>query len=644
VPAPPPYEPPNDLPSKISELLDTRQPLAKALFKSLTHSIGVAEKKHGFVANDGVSNDARAEMFALQIERAVHDTHPTIKEYGSQIKTLAFNLKNNPDLCQRLLAKTLTPPVLAVMTTDQLASKELQRETAEMKARAEKQSILVTDDGPRVRRTHKGEEVVETTGTGFTVPSEDKPSALRRQSVREHDQDRAVGTDSAPGPDAQQSTPKEDGHAEAQQSPKTEFDINKVFSTVRSPTAAQHRRPSQPVPSGGPGIDPDVDRLLQDDREESPPYSPTAELDPDVIWRGQVVMNTVADLQATAKHVAGNNLNKSINLPWTTLIPKKLNVVGRIDEQKANEYLCGLRYSAPTDIVVVSIHPATEAAKSEFHALLDYFVSKKRYGVVGDKGIGKVRDTYLIPVLPGVGNHPEFMLNLEDNELPNTRDDPVILVVFVYRNDSTVMEKMPWSGWAAQQNMPPGSDLANTPTPAGHGGRPSISGPAFSPTSPQGAFPPRTGPVHPPTTAARAPPAANGGSARNNVPASPGPAPGQEVLQRQREGEARQLLGELANSPTFNFIVPQAYQMTANEWLLIKGFYEREPRSRDDLAYLATLIEGASIDAGSGQPHAPQQGNAPPAILAPTPPPKTSQTPVPIPQVPHPAGPAQKTS
>jgi hypothetical protein len=103
------------------------------------------------------SVDAMAETYALQIERAVLDTHPAskgLKEYGQQIKSLTFNLKNNPELCHGLVRGIHTPPTLAVMTSDQLASAELQRQTAEMKARAEKQSILYTGEtGPRVRRT-----------------------------------------------------------------------------------------------------------------------------------------------------------------------------------------------------------------------------------------------------------------------------------------------------------------------------------------------------------------------------------------------------------------------------------------------------------------------------------------------------------
>ncbi|TPX13660.1 uncharacterized protein E0L32_005863 [Thyridium curvatum] len=697
VPVPVAYDPPSDLPDRIAELPDTRQGPAKLILKSMVHAVGIAEKKSSLVPDDGVSVEARAERFTLQIERAVSDSHPNHKEYAAQIRSLAFNLKQNQDLCNRLLSKTLTPPMLAVMTSDDLASKELQRETAEMRARAEKQSILITEDGPpRVRRTHKGEELVETDDTVATT--EERPALSRRQTAaaKAREKEASSAAAEAPGaPSQAKASPKEGLHIDTQGSPKHEFDINKVFSSVRSPSTTQPRRPSQPVPpSAGPGDDPDVDRLLEDDREESPPYSPTEESDPDVIWRGNLVMNSVANFQATAKHVGGVNLNKSIGLPWTTLIPKRLLVAGRIDEQKATEYLCSLRYSTPTDVVVVAVSPSNEAAKADFYNLIDYFVSKKRYGVVGDKGVGNVRDTYLVPVLPGHGNHPEFMMNLEDNFLPQVRSEPTLLVVFVYRNDPAVMEKLHGPNWAGQPQASQ-SPAANTPTPvpvpAGYAQRnPSISAPAFSPASPQGAFPPpqqatptpiqTQTPIQPAPVARPPPPPppAAGATAATAAPPAAVRHPSQaaeaarEAAQREGEATARNILGPFFNCPTAGFLMAQAHNMQPNQWNLIRDIYEREPRAREDLQYFSSQIEKAgqhraqaaaqqqqlqqqhaAAQAKAQQPHPPasaatQHPPAPPPQpqaqaqnKAPAPqshpppaPPKISQTPVPIPQIP----------
>ncbi|EOO00377.1 hypothetical protein UCRPA7_4136 [Phaeoacremonium minimum UCRPA7] len=385
MPVPPPYNPPDDLPDKITELPQPRQGPAQALMKSLVVAVNSAEKKKVYSPADGVSNESRAERLSIAIERAVHDTHPNHKEYTAQVRTLTFNLKKNQELCERLLNHTLTPPMLAAMTTEELASEDLQRETAEMKARAEKQSILITEEGPRMRRTHKGDEMVAD--DNFAIPSDETPSVARRPSVREPLGDLARPSESDQSRDAaaptvdttQRSTSGDAMQIDTQHSPSANnFDIKKVFSSVKSPTAGHNRRPSAPAPLSGPGDDPDVDRLLEEDGNDSPPYSPSEETDPDVVWRGYLTMPSVANFQATAKYAGGANLARTIGLPWSTLIPKRLKVAGRISEENATEYLCGLRYSAPTDIVVASLTPATDASKADFDALVNYFVSKKR--------------------------------------------------------------------------------------------------------------------------------------------------------------------------------------------------------------------------------------------------------------------------
>jgi hypothetical protein len=608
----PAYTPPEDIPDKISGLPETRPGPAKALFKALAAAISVAEK-NGAVPSDGVSASDRAERFALQIERAVHDTHPNMGAYASQIRTLAFNLKNNHELTTRLLNRTLTPPMLAAMTTEELASRELQKETAEMLARAEKQAIKITEDIPRIRRTHKGDEIIDD---DHFIASEDVPSApVRRPSAPKQE------------PTESPDFPPQAGHrrsvtVDSQQSPnRTDFDLDKVFSSVKSPTLpqGQQRASFAAAPASGPGIDPDVDRLL-DDGTQSPPYSPKEDNDPDVVWRGNIIMNTIAEVQVAAKHMGGANLSETIGLPWDKLVPRTLTVCGRIDEQQAIVYLCGLRYSLPTDIVVVGLEPTTPGARAGMHKLIDYFVSKKRYGVVGDKGVANVRDTYLVPVPAGTGNHPEFMLNLADNFIPETRTEPMMLCVIVYRNDPETIQRIHGTAESnhAQRmhqgvRQSPGPvQSPGTPTPTQGGfppvpARMSISAPAFSPTVPQGPFPqypsPRLG-----ATMQQPPP-----------PQVPAPQPARQPsnaddLQRQGEITAREVLGHLITSPTVTFLLPQAHIMSRREWEVIKKIYERDPRTRDDLPYLSNILEK---EGQQQQQRRASQQQPPPRIQAP---------------------------
>ena len=621
---------------------DGRQNPAKALSKSLVHAIGVAEKR-GAVPSDGVSTADRAERLALQIERAVNDTHPNASSYAAQIRTLAFNLKGNPELCIRLIGRTLTPPMLASMSTEELASKELQKETAEMRARAEKQSIKITEDMPRIRRTHKGDEFIDD--DGFAVTSEEVPSApVRRPSAPKPEP-----KDTPEFPSAHRRSTSGGLGLDTQQSPnRADFDLNKVFSSVKSPTLPQGQAPSTLAapPQRGPGIDPDVDRLLEDGAQ-SPPYSPKEDNDPDVVWRGNLLMNTIADVQVAAKHVGGVNLSETIGLPWDKLIPKTLTVCGRIEEQQAIVYVCSLRYSLPTDVVVVSLEPTSPAAKAGMQRLLDYFVSKKRYGVIGDKGVANVRDTYLVPLLPGgPADQPEFMLNLADNFLPETRTEPMMLAVFVYRNDPETVKRIHGTNdpsyitdsylaaeaEARKQSIPgPAFSQPGSPALAQGGfpqsGRPSISAPAFSPTSPMGQFPTYPSPRNSTPTQGSFPP---------RVPTPQGQvgarAAQTDELQKKGEAIAREVLGHLITSPTVAFLLPQAHSMNRKEWEVIKKIYERDPKAREDLPHLSNVLEKESNQGQQQRQQQQQQLQQQHPPTGPSPPPPHQVHPQPPPQ------------
>lgn len=618
------YTPPPDLVNTATELPNTRQGPAKALTKSIIHSLTAMQKQGKLQLEEGGTIDSRAEVYALQIERAVFDTHPTTKgqkEYTQQIKTLTFNLKNNPELCNGLVAGTLSPSSLAVMTSEQMASSEMQRQTAEMKAKAEKQSILYTSEtGPRVRRTHKGEEIVEDETFNNSDAPPPLPAGPRRGAARDQASQKVknepTGTDKVDlgAHPPQNQNQNLDGHQHSPSNPN--FDINQVFSSVKSPTAGHVRRPSAPLGlQNGPGDDPDVDRMLQDETE-SPPYSPTEETqDPDVVWRGSLAMSSIADFPAVAKHIGGANF-ASLG-PWSKLIPKRMSVAGRITQQSAIEYLCGLRYSNMTDIIVVDITPVSPASKPEFDALIEYFLNKKRYGVVGDKTVGNVRDTYLVPVPAGEDNHPEFMLNLVDNKIPKTRTEAMLLAVFVYRNDPEQLKQLKDNGKSSSaQNTP-----TPTPTETAPGRSNSTSGPTFSPATPQqGSFPPQTYNGHvqsqtpvpipqPPHFRPQPPPPAPA--------APPAPPPAQQQQQLQQQGQmseaqkyqaqqagqkiAQEVLGSLISAPTVQFLIPQAFQMSRKEWEVVKRIFEEEPRSREDLQHLGVLLEkeSAKRDAGA---------------------------------------------
>lgn len=486
------------------------------------------------------------------------------------------------------------------MNTDDMASKALKAETAEMKAKADKQSIMVTDnDGPRVRRTHKGDEVVED--DNFTVPDDTMATSRRRSMLDPNAQMATRSRENSPGNEVElpedindhrsrdnirgNAVPRHPLSVETKQphpperkpSGPAEFDLKKVFNSVQSPVGAQHiRQPSgtnNALPVNGPGDDPEIDKLLQDDDgNESPPYSPAEyNSDPDIVWRGTVTMDSIAKFPAVAKHIGGADLSNKI--PWEDILQKELKVAGRIDQEKANEYLCSLRYSSPTDVVIVAVTPTGEVASDGYKELFDYFHTKNRYGVLTNKGVGNIRDTYLVPVPPSPSNLPDFVTNLEGHNIPMQRSTPMILVTLVIRSDPPQDAQRSFDGSADPYS----------PSIVGHPQRQmSISGaaPAMSPIVPQGGSFPSPSHFAPPT-----PQFNNQDDAKRHQDV--------ERAEKQHQGEAtaRKILGMHVSAPTVAFLMPQAYQMRELEWVIIREILETDEKASIDLSHLSQVLD-----------------------------------------------------
>ncbi len=642
--------PPPTGPVKISDLDGVRQGPAKLIKKHLHLAVEAAIKQGVYSLSKGDTLNAKVERLTCQLEDAVYSTHPDQQAYAAQCRSLALNFKNNQELCNGLLSRepgSYTPSALAAMNSDDMQSMEKKEETAKMKALADKQAIMVSDDGPRIRRTHKGEEVIEDDNA---LPTDGTTSTSRRRSridpngkmaarSRENSYTEAVElpeniNTTRSGDDIRSKvTPKQPLNIDTKPQPtpvrkasnSDNFDINKVFSSVQSPTSASHiRRPSTFLPNAppvnGPGVDADIDKMLQDDVVESPPYSPAEyDYDPEIIWRGSVTMDSIAKFPGTAKHVGGADVSK--NIPWSDVLQKDLRIAGRIDQEKANEYLCSLRYSPPTDVVVVNVTPQGEAATMAFNELFDYFQSRGKYGVLANKGVGNIRDTYLVPVPPSPANLPDFITNLDGQRMPEVRGEKMIVIALVIKNDERSAEVQ--SPGLNRGTQSPGVLAAQNHAVQGHAQRQmSASGmsPNMSPIPPQGgnsnpfSAPPQQQQQNAPTQSVlQGPPLLQGPLAyppqqqQVEMEAARRRAE-EERIRLQREGEARavHILGEFVNAPTVAFLMPQAFQMRDLEWGIIRGILEGDERARGDLQHLSQVLEVRM--AGEGENNLGQQG------------------------------------
>ncbi|KAL8921742.1 MAG: hypothetical protein Q9172_003859 [Xanthocarpia lactea] len=617
---------------------DARQKVARALVKLFIDQTKQAQKEGVFSLPPSQSVDAFGNKLGLAVEYAIFlnfwgtSAEPE-SPYSEKFRTINFNVKQNPALRNRLLTGDLSPNDFSKMSSHDMASKDLQEKTAEMKRAADKQAVLVEQQGPRIRRTHKGEEFVEGPDSqGPTLPDTVFSAPVRRPRPADADIP-AQGSPEAASPRTPNAVELPEDVGVTVASPKTtqplsvdtkapprpaagperqsssNFNIQDVWSSVTGPDgevqkpkpSLQHTESGQVVPPTQPTVgsgDADIDRLLkEDDPEEEEPYSPTEyPTDPNaLVWNGRLTMQGVAEFNGTGKHVAGANLNGT--LPWSLLMSDVLTVEGRIDIDRATEYLCGLRFSQTTDVSVVAVTPTDdEESKTAFNKLFQYFTDRKRYGVVVKKS--DVKDVYLVPLDAGATTKPEFIELLEYCTIQTPVPERMLLITFVIRS----------------HNAPVGQETNNTPRqpdttaiaspinasgfqqpspfpaqpPAGYHGSPTPAAYHNSPPQPQGAFPQQ--PQYS-NTPPQPPPYAIPSHQQQQQQQQPLPPPYQQSYNGPVGMEAaKQALGEMAHAPTVGALLKEAPTAGVVEFQIVRELYEQVPATKENFEMLRGML------------------------------------------------------
>ena len=617
-----------ELVDKISDLKhESRRRIAEALVKALTIHIKAAQSQGTFTLSPGQTPDAYGSRLGLNVEYALYMSHwskdnqPT-EAYRTQYGRITQNLKANPNLRDRVLSRELSANELAKMSSADMASKEQKEEAERIRKESEKQHVLIQEEGPRIRRTHKGEEIVGDVSHSAGMSDSVYSNAPLRRRESEVDPEKksetpaqTPNTPNIPSSSKEISTAKAESPGASQRQPLAvdtkahvssppssgrqgsgTFDMDNVWSSVGGPRSGNRAPPpsavagkqeSTPQTSG----DADIDRMLNDDEEE--PYSPTDDA-PDLdapVWEGLVEMLGVAEIQGSAKFVAGANL--SSKYPWKHLMPPKIIIKGRIPVETANSYLCGLRYSSTADVSVVSI-TATEdpRAQSELEKLCIHLSERSRFGVLQepDPPIAEAKDMYLVPVQPGMGNKPAFVQLLADCNLPDNISERMLLAVFVFKTPA-LPNGQQVDGAAPDNHVAVQPPVASTPV-----------GPQASP------FPPANGQQHPAMLTHSTP-------SQGQPPSYHPPAPYQQQQQQPPttgyqpspfqpqqspvgiEAARQCMTPEQINCGSLQQLLDAAPRTTLKELEIIRETFDRVPATKNDYMMLVQIL-GASMNAG----------------------------------------------
>ncbi|KAJ6072823.1 hypothetical protein N7467_010908 [Penicillium canescens] len=529
----------------LQDLMPARKSVAAALIKLFVEQITAAQKAKAFTLSAGQSAEDVARSLGLSIEDAMYENicgrsgEPS-EPYKSQLRSIMFNVKKNASLRDRLLVGSLSPKVLSQMTSGEMASEELQQKDAEIKREAERQHIIVQEQGPRIRRTHKGEELIEDENH---AANDSVFSAGPRRVTGDRN-----GSPTATSP----SSPKV-------QRPKTDGPHRGV-----SPEGAHHDHVfpevaaniHESVPRGRVQADAEIDQLLRDDEPDSPPYSPKDFDDDGTVWRGKVTMFPIGEFSSSAKHVGGADLSGRI--PWSQLSPPTLFVDGRIDIKRATDYLCGLQFSKSTDVSVIAVtSPSQSEDRAGFDKIFDYFHSRQRYGVIGKHPLSAVKDTYIVPMEVGTTKMPEFIELLENISLEAPITERMLLTIFVVKTGESNPPSVQPSSHQASQEPP----VSASPLTAAAG----------TPQQPQFS-----------AGIAQTPPHFSGYNSNNAAfsqqnPAQAGQIPSQQPSSLTGLPAAVQVLGPQADAPAIQQLLKTAPNVEIAQLNVVRDILARQP-------------------------------------------------------------------
>lgn len=621
--------------SKVDDIQDAfRRKVASNIVKTFIEQTESLAKSGAVSLADGQTAETLGTKVALQVEHALFrvraDTSGEPSEaYKLQMRAILNNIKTNADLAANLFNQTLPADELASMEPKDMATDEQKQKDAEEKQRMDKQHVLIEEQGPRMRKTHKGDEYVDEAQAAAVTSATAPPAPIRKPSAADKDADAKGAT--GPGdklmrkPSAQaKGRPFGDSR---RKSSSSNFDIKKVWEGVQGspteadvpkfPEVAQRASPTRAVQQNA-GNDPEIDNLLKDEENESePPYSPRDFSEEGVVWRGKVVGGSLGTFNTVAKFAAGCQPDvPNLGLSWSEVMPAEIKLHGRIQPSKADEYLCGLEYSNTTELVIVNIlEPKEPNEQAQFTKFFNYLKQKGRYGVGMQHSVPAIKDIYLLPM--EIGQALPTVMNALEHDFPDPVTERLFLVPIVIKwtelphNAERVRQQQQQMA-TATMSPSVGPPVVQTPI------TPHESQPMYFesqvPAQPQpsqgvnGAYQGMASAPTVPTQLSTPPPQTQPQGQAVTAPVSAqGPTP---IQQSPAAVNALHILGpEMAQLPAVVNLIAQAPRAGESEFIIIKECIEENGEAGRSLAVLTQMLQQKYQNQRAGDGAAQQSQN-----------------------------------
>ncbi|KAG7706987.1 hypothetical protein KL914_002871 [Ogataea haglerorum] len=392
----------------------TRQSVVSQFAKKLKDHI---PDDHKLLEEMDVSS--AAEEIASGLENALFEAFPPPNKrsesmspgYLNKSRTLLFNLDKS-NLSDKVLSGQYTYEQIVHLTPEEMMRDDYKEFADAVRKQSINQSVITnTLEKVKIKRTHKGEEIVEEDYQFDDIDSrtadESRLNEIEKLQEEKRLQDEEKEASASPPPTANlnaniMTTMANDYDDEEQEQdqtgdgPEETLDNDEDFDKILNGT-----KDVVPTP-------PESQAVVNDDEDD---YDPARNFDVDeTLWNGILSFAPVADVQTTIKfHAASTHDSTEDKVAKARRIVSdfvarhnRLDIEGRLDAQKAVGYLWEIINTR--DLYLVELVPfesphlsefENQQTQTQFRKLWEYFNSRNKYGVIAYKP-AYIKDSYLV--------------------------------------------------------------------------------------------------------------------------------------------------------------------------------------------------------------------------------------------------------
>lgn len=350
----------------------------------------------------------QTEEFANNLENAVYEWSGSVtnKKYIDKSRSV-MALAKKEQVISKLVNQSLTFTDVVSKQPEEI-DRDLKEYAEKVRQESIRRSVLTVDDplSQRIRRTHKGEEIVETASSNpetyeMSVVSksidhrnfkEDSPQpaeSIKKDNVVPASNLYNLDDDD----DDQHYEPLNENNDDQGESDgeKAGLSDDELDFILKGPEKPKQEPEPQVKKEATPNLPP---------KPRSPSVPPTMATS---VWKGEVIFPDFAAFVAEGEFLSCTNYvkpkdnvtasfhNRAIRVSKELLERPKYLIEGRLDRHRADPYLEKIVTSR--DLYVVQLH--CEANSPDYNKLFDYLLTRSKVGVLSDKA-PCVKDAYVL--------------------------------------------------------------------------------------------------------------------------------------------------------------------------------------------------------------------------------------------------------